>query len=124
MVSNTLYSEMKKIILFTLLPLLFSCGVSDERIDAYERAEKKVRKASSSESLELIAYDLSKELYEIDANEELSLAQIRILAVTDEDYKEILDAIAEARAAFDEALSDKETLFYLERLSDKEKDTK
>lgn len=124
MVSNTLYSEMKKIILFTLLPLLFSCGVSDERIDAYERAEKKVRKASSSESLELIAYDLSKELYEIDANEELSLAQIRILAATDEDYKEILDAIAEARAAFDEALSDKETLFYLERLSDKEKDTK
>lgn len=115
---------MKKIILFTLLPLLFSCGVSDERIDAYERAEKKVRKASSSESLELIAYDLSKELYEIDANEELSLAQIRILAATDEDYKEILDAIAEARAAFDEALSDKETLFYLERLSDKEKDTK
>lgn len=124
MVSNTLYSEMKKIILFTLLPLLFSCGVSDERIDAYERAEKKVRKASSSESLELIAYDLSKELYEIDANEELSLAQIRILAATDEDYKEILDAIVEARAAFDEALSDKETLFYLERLSDKEKDTK
>ena len=124
MVSNTLYSEMKKIILFTLLPLLFSCGVSDERIDAYERAEKKVRKASSSESLELIAYDLSKELYEIDANEELSLAQIKILAATDEDYKEILDAIAEARAAFDEALSDKETLFYLERLSDKEKDTK
>lgn len=124
MVSNTLYSEMKKIILFTLLPLLFSCGVSDERIDAYERAEKKIRKASSSESLELIAYDLSKELYEIDANEELSLAQIRILAATDEDYKEILDAIAEARAAFDEALSDKETLFYLERLSNKEKDTK
>ncbi len=124
MVSNTLYSEMKKIILFTLLPLLFSCGVSDERIDAYERAEKKVRKASSSESLELIAYDLSKELYEIDANEELSLAQIKILAATDEDYKEILDAIVEARAAFDEALSDKETLFYLERLSDKEKDTK
>lgn len=124
MVSNTLYSEMKKIILFTLLPLLFSCGVSDERIDAYERAEKKIRKASSSESLELIAYDLSKELYEIDANEELSLAQIKILAATDEDYKEILDAIAEARAAFDEALSDKETLFYLERLSDKEKDTK
>ena len=123
-VSNTLYSEMKKIILFTLLPLLFSCGVSDERIDAYERAEKKVRKASSSESLELIAYDLSKELYEIDANEELSLAQIRILAATDEGYKEILDAIVEARAAFDEALSDKETLFYLERLSDKEKDTK
>lgn len=124
MVSNTLYSEMKKIILFTLLPLLFSCGVSDERIDAYERAEKKIRKASSSESLELIAYDLSKELYEIDANEELSLAQIKILAATDEGYKEILDAIAEARAAFDEALSDKETLFYLERLSDKEKDTK
>lgn len=124
MVSNTLYSEMKKIILFTLLPLLFSCGVSDERIDAYERAEKKVRKASSSESLELIAYDLSKELYEIDANEELSLAQIRILAATDEGYKEILDAIVEARAAFDEALSDKEILFYLERLSDKEKDTK
>lgn len=124
MVSNTLYSEMKKIILFTLLPLLFSCGVSDERIDAYERAEKKVRKASSSESLELIAYDLSKELYEIDTNEELSLAQIRILAATDEGYKEILDAIVEARSAFDEALSDKETLFYLERLSDKEKDTK
>lgn len=124
MVSNTLYSEMKKIILFTLLPLLFSCGVSDERIDAYERAEKKVRKASSSESLELIAYDLSKELYEIDANEELSLAQIKILAATDEGYKEIFDAIVEARAAFDEALSDKETLFYLERLSNKEKDTK
>lgn len=110
---------MKKIILFALLPLLFSCGVSDERIDAYKRATRKVRKAISSESLELIAYDLSKELYDIDAKEEKSLAQMRTLAVVDEDYKEIIDAIAEAKALFDEALSDKETVFYLERIKKK-----
>ena len=110
---------MKKIILFALLPLLLSCGVSDERIDAYKRATKKVRKAISSEALELIAYDLSKELYEIDAKEEKSLAQMKTLSVIDEDYKEIVDAIAEAKTLFDEALSDKETIFYLERIRKK-----
>ena len=107
--------EMKKIILLALLPLLFSCGVSDERIDAYERATKKVRKATTSDLLEMIAYDLSKELYEIDANEEYTLAQMKLLAASgDEDYQEIIDAIAEARGVFDEALSDKATIFYLE----------
>ena len=106
---------MKKIILLALLPLLFSCGVSDERIDAYERATKKVRKATTSDLLEMIAYDLSKELYEIDANEEYTLAQMKLLAASgDEDYQEIIDAIAEARGVFDEALSDKATIFYLE----------
>ena len=110
---------MKKIILFALLPLLFSCGVSDERIAAYKRATKKVRKASSSESLELIAYDLSKELYEIDAQEDYTLAQMKDFATTDEDYKEIIEAIAKARSIYDEALSDKETFFYLGRLSEK-----
>ena len=110
---------MKKIILFALLPLLFSCGVSDERIDAYKRATKKVRKASSSESLEMIAYDLSKELYEIDAEEEFSLLQMKTLAATDEEYKEVVEAIAKAKTLFDEALSDKETVFYLERLKKK-----
>ena len=110
---------MKKIILFALLPLLFSCGVSDERIDAYKRATKKVRKASSSESLEMIAYDLSKELYEIDAEEDLTLSQMKALAATDEEYKEVVEAIANAKTLFDEALSDKETVFYLERLKKK-----
>ena len=110
---------MKKIILLTLLPMLFSCGVSDERIDAYKRATKKVKKASSSESLEMIAYDLSKELYEIDAEEEFSLAQMKSLAVADEEYKEVVEAIAKAKTLFDEALSDKETVFYLERLKKK-----
>ena len=110
---------MKKIILFALLPLLFSCGVSDERIDAYKRATKKVRKASSSESLEMIAYDLSKELYEIDAEEDLTLSQMKALAATDEEYKEVVEAIANAKTLFDEALSDKETVFYLERLNKK-----
>ena len=110
---------MKKIVLLALLPLMFSCGVSDERIDAYERATKKVRKASSAQELEMIAYDLSKELYVIDSNEEYTLAQMKSMALTDEDYKEIVEAIAKARSDFDEALSDKEILFYLERLSDK-----
>ena len=110
---------MKKIILFALLPLLFSCGVSDERIDAYKRATKKVRKASSSESLEMIAYDLSKELYEIEAEEEFSLLQMNTLAATDEEFKEVVEAIANAKTLFDEALSDKETVFYLERLKKK-----
>ena len=110
---------MKKIILFALLPLLFSCGVSDERIDAYKRATKKVKKASSSESLEMIAYDLSKELYEIDAEEDLNLAQMKSLAAADEKYKEVVEAIAKAKSLFDEALSDKETVFYLERLKKK-----
>ena len=110
---------MKKIVLFALLPLLFSCGVSDERIDAYKRATKKVRKASSSDMLELIAYDLSQELYEIDAKE-LSFAQMKSLAASgDEDCKEVVEAIRQAKASFDEALSDKETVFYLERLPQK-----
>lgn len=116
---NVKQVNMKKIILLALLPLLFSCGVSDDRIDAYRRAAKKVRKAPSSESLELIAYDLSKELYEIDAQDDYTLAQMKSFAATDEDYKEIVEAIAKARSDFDEALSDKEILFYLERLSDK-----
>ena len=112
---------MKKIGLLALLPLLFSCGVSDERIDAYERATKKVRKASSAQELEMIAYDLSKELYVIDLNEEYTLAQMKSMALTDEDYKEIVEAIAEARGCYDEALSDKGTAFFLEQLSDKQK---
>ena len=113
---------MKKIILLTFLPLLFSCGVSDERIDAYERATKKVRHVSSSESLELIAYDLSKELYVIDDTEDLSLAQMKSIAdAGNTEYKEIVEAIAEAKSIFDEALSDKETAFYLERKSNKKK---
>ena len=113
---------MKKIILLTFLPLLFSCGVSDERIDAYERATKKVRHASSSESLELIAYDLSKELYVIDDTEELTLAQMKSLAdAGNDDYKEVVVAIAEAKSIFDEALSDKETVFYLEKVTNKKK---
>jgi hypothetical protein len=111
--------EMKKIILFVLLPMLFSCGVSDERIDAYERATKKVKKASSSEALEMIAYDLHKELYEIDAKEDLSLAQMKSLAVAgNEECKEVVEAVAKARYLFDEALSDKETVYYLERITD------
>lgn len=111
---------MKKIILLALLPMLFSCGVSDERIDAYRRATKKVRKASSSESLELIAYDLSKELYKIDNEEDFTLLQMKEYATAgDEDYMEIVEAIAQARFLYEEALSDKETLFYLERLSNK-----
>ena len=108
---------MKKIILFVLLPMLFSCGVSDERIDAYERATKKVKKASSSEALEMIAYDLHKELYEIDAKEDLSLAQMKSLAVVgNEECKEVVEAVAKAKSIFDEALSDKETVYYLERI--------
>ena len=108
---------MKKIILFVLLPMLFSCGVSDERIDAYERATKKVKKASSSGALEMIAYDLHKELYEIDAKEDLSLAQMKSLAVAgNEECKEIFEAVAKAKSLFDEALSDKETVYYLERI--------
>lgn len=111
---------MKKIVLLALLPLLFSCGVSDERIDAYKRATKKIRKASSSESLEMIAYELSKELYEIDAEEKYTLAQMKTFATAgDEDYKEVVEAIAKARFLFDEALSDKETIFYLERIKNK-----
>ena len=110
---------MKKIILFVLLPMLFSCGVSDERIDAYERATKKVKKASSSEALEMIAYDLHKELYEIDAKEDLSLAQMKSLAVAgNEECKEVVEAVAKAKSLFDEALSDKETVYYLERITD------
>jgi hypothetical protein len=111
--------EMKKIILFAMLPMLFSCGVSDERIDAYERATKKVKKASSSEALEMIAYDLHKELYEIDAKEDLSLAQMKSLAVAgNEECKEVVEAVDKARYLFDEALSDKETVYYLERITD------
>ena len=110
---------MKKIILFTLLPFLFSCGVSDERIDAYRRATKKVKKATSSDMLESIAYDLSKELYKIDAQENFTLDQMKALAADDENYKETVEAIAKARFVFDEALSDKETGFYMERMSDK-----
>ena len=109
---------MKKIFLFVLLPMLLSCGVSDERIDAYERATKKVKKASSSDALEAIAYDLYKELYEIDAKEDMSFAQIKDLAVAgDEECKKIVEAIAEAKSVFKEALSDKETVYYLDRLS-------
>lgn len=113
---------MKKIIiLLSFLPILMSCGVSDERIDAYKNATKKVRKAISPESLEMIAYDLSKELYRIDC-EEQSLGRIKVLAESgDEDCREVLDAIAKARSLFDEALSDKETRFYIERISDKNK---
>ena len=43
------------------------------------------------------------------------------MALTDEDYKEIVEAIAEARGCYDEALSDKGTAFFLEQLSDKQK---
>lgn len=113
---------MKKIIiLIALLPMLMSCGVSDERIDAYKKAARKVKKATSSESLEMIAYDLSKELYEID-REEVSLARMRILAKGgDEKASKVLAAIAKAKFLFDEALSDKEMAFYLERLSKKDK---
>jgi hypothetical protein len=79
-----------------------------------------VKKASSSESLEMIAYDLSKELYEID-REEVSIATMKMLAEGgDEDCREVLDAIAEAKSLFDEVLSDKETVFYLERLNNKQ----
>ena len=91
--------------------MLMSCGVSDERIGAYKKAARKVKKATSSESLEMIAYDLSKELYEID-REEVSLARMRILAKGgDEKASKVLDAIAKAKSLFDEALSDKETVF-------------
>lgn len=109
---------MKRItILFLMIPLLLSCGVSDERIDAYKRAAKKVKKAKSSESLEMIAYDLSKELYEIDA-EEISLARMKELALAGEEkYNRVVDAIARAKRMFDETLSDKEMTFYLERFS-------
>lgn len=104
------------VILLALLPMLLSCGVSDERIDAYKKAAKKVRKATSSESLEMIAYTLSKELYEIDA-EETALADIEYMAKNgDEKSQKLVDAIAKAKLLFDEALSDKETVFYLERL--------
>lgn len=111
----------RTIVLLALFPLLLSCGVSDRRITAYKKATKKVRKATSSESLELIAYDLSKELYAIDAKG-LSLESMKALAERgDEDFLEVVDAIAKAKWNFDEALSDKETVFYMERLSNKEK---
>lgn len=115
-------NNMKRIIILSLLfTILCSCSVSDERIDAYKRATKKVKKATSSESLELIAYDLSKELYLIDADE-VSLASIKALAKSgDEDAVEVVDAIAKAKSVFDEALSDKETVFYMQRLNDKAK---
>jgi hypothetical protein len=109
--------DMKRyIILLALFPVFISCGVSDKRIDAYENAVGDVRKASSSEALELIAYELSKELYRIDA-EGVPLDTLRAKADGgDEDSKELLDAIGEARRLYEEALSDKESAFYFERL--------
>jgi hypothetical protein len=78
-----------------------------------------VKKASSSEALEMIAYDLHKELYEIDAKEDLSLAQMKSLAVAgNAECKEVVEAVAKAKSLFDEALSDKETVYYLERITD------
>lgn len=110
---------MKKIVLFAIALSIMSCGVSDERIDAYKRAAKKVRKAKSSDALEMIAYDLSKELYQLDA-ENISLSELKRSAQAgDEDSKEIVDAISKAKRKFNETLSDKETTFYLQRLSDK-----
>ncbi len=112
---------LKRLSLFAVISLLASCGISDERIDAYKSAVKKVRRAASSEALELIAYDLSKELQEIDSSER-PLSQIEKLASEgDKKSVELLDAISEARRMFNETLSDKEKIFYIERLSDKEK---
>lgn len=106
-------------ILFLIVLLTASCGVSDERIDAYERAAKKANKATSSEALELIAYDLSKELHEIDMTN-VSLAQMEASVKSgSEEYKKVLEAISEARNMFNETLSDKETVFYINRVSDK-----
>lgn len=113
---------MKKIIiLLALMPIIISCGVSDKRITAYKRATKKVSKASSSESLEMIAYDLSKELHSIDTKG-VTLDDMKSLAESgDEDYRELIEAISKAKWNFDEALSDKETVFFMERLSQKDK---
>lgn len=112
---------MKKIsILFVIMLMTLSCGVSDERIDAYKRAAKKVKKADSSETLELIAYDLSKELNEIELSN-ISLPQVKASALNgDEHSRKLLDAIIKARRMFNETLSDKEKIFYMERLSKKQ----
>lgn len=112
---------LKPLTLLAVMSLLASCGVSDERIDAYRSAAKKVRRAASSEALELIAYDLSKELQEIDSSER-SMSQIESSASEgDKRSIELLDAISEARRMFNETLSDKEKIFYIERLTEKEK---
>ena len=109
---------MKKTLFSLLLILLVSCGVSDDRIDAYEECIPAVEKAASSQELLGITYELSKQMQVLEVHN-TSVAELEKLAAAgDEDARERYEAIEAARKSFMDAVSKKESSFYV---SDKQK---
>ena len=104
----------KTLFLFSLL--LVSCGISDDRIDAYEDSISAVEKAKSHEELIGITYNLSKLLYILDT-QNTPLAELERLAKNgDDDAEKRLEAIEVARSEFLNAASKKETYFYMNNI--------
>ena len=108
-------SAMKKT-LFLFSFLLVSCGISDDRIDAYEDCIPAVEKAKSHEELIGITYNLSKLLYILDT-QNTPLAELKRLAENgDNDARKRLEAIEAARLEFLDIASKKETYFYMNNI--------
>ena len=105
-------SAMKKT-LFLFSFLLVSCGISDDRIDAYEEFIPAVEKAKSHEELVGITYNLSKLLYILDT-QNTPIAELEKLARGgDDDARKRFEAIEAARIEFLNVASKKETYFYM-----------
>ena len=101
---------------FLLLLILLSCGVSDDRIDAYEGCIPKVEKAETHEELIEITYNLSKQLYFLET-QNTSISELEKLAKSgDDDALERLEAIEAARLDFLDVASKKETYFYMNKI--------
>ncbi|MBO7301754.1 MAG: hypothetical protein J6U58_03495 [Bacteroidaceae bacterium] len=101
---------------FLLLLILLSCGVSDDRIDAYEDCIPKVEKAETHEELIEITYNLSKQLYFLET-QNTSISELEKLAKSgDDDALERLEAIEAARLDFLDVASKKETYFYMNKI--------
>ena len=101
-----------------MLVLLVSCGVSDDRIDAYEDCIPAVEKAGSSKELLGITYELSKQLQVLEMHNTPVAELEKLAAAGDEDAKERYEAIEAARKIFMDAVSKKEACFYV---NDKQK---
>ena len=101
--------------LFLLLILFVSCGVSDDRIDAYEDCIPAVERAKSHDELLNITYNLSKQLYILET-QNTPIADLEKLAERgDNDARERLEAIEAARLHFLDMESKKERIFYLNK---------
>lgn len=107
---------MKKPLFLFLSFLFLSCGVSDDRIDAYEDCLPAVEKAKTHEELIEITYELSKQLCILE-NKNIPVSELKKRATAgDEDAQERLDAIEEAKIKFLDAASKKETYFYMNKI--------